>query len=226
MEVIRITRQAPIQIGRCGENKAKTIVFDISEERSLYGDGEVILLHKRCGDAAPYPCKVTVDGDKVNWIVTQADTAIAGEGICELQYHVGETCAKPRIWQTIVAFSIGEGADPPEPQPEWIKEVYEAGEAAQEAAERAEEAANVTANPPKLSPTNTWLVWDNEKREYVDTGVLAGGGYQIDGSTLVIQDGKLVVNTADVMEKDNTQPITSAAVYDVVGNINAILETI
>ena len=39
-------------------------------------------------------------------------------------------------------------------------------------------------------------------------------------------DGKLSVDTADAAEQDNTRPITSAAVYTEIGNIEAILKTI
>ena len=44
--------------------------------------------------------------------------------------------------------------------------------------------------------------------------------------TLIYENGILSVNTADAVEKDNSLPITSAAVYTEVGNINALLETI
>lgn len=44
--------------------------------------------------------------------------------------------------------------------------------------------------------------------------------------TLILEDGILRVNTADVVEEDNTLPVTSAAVQTVVGNIGAILDTI
>lgn len=45
-------------------------------------------------------------------------------------------------------------------------------------------------------------------------------------NTLILEDGILRVNTTDIAEKDNTQPITSAGVDTVVGNIGAILDTI
>lgn len=44
--------------------------------------------------------------------------------------------------------------------------------------------------------------------------------------TLSFTDGVLKVNTAKEIEADNTLPITSAAVYAVVGNISALLDTI
>lgn len=44
--------------------------------------------------------------------------------------------------------------------------------------------------------------------------------------TLIMKDGVLSVNTTDLMEKDNTLPITSAGVFATVGNIEALLKTI
>lgn len=55
----------------------------------------------------------------------------------------------------------------------------------------------------------------------------SGGGitFEID-ETLKLENGILSVNTADEVEKDNSLPVTSAAVYTEVGNINALLATI
>ena len=54
-----------------------------------------------------------------------------------------------------------------------------------------------------------------------------GGGYTIgDGLKLDAETNTLSVDTANAVEKDNTKPVTSAAVYTEVGNINALLATI
>ena len=53
------------------------------------------------------------------------------------------------------------------------------------------------------------------------TAYTIGHGLKLDAET-----NTLSVDTADKMEQDNTLPITSAAVYVEVGNINALLETI
>lgn len=53
-----------------------------------------------------------------------------------------------------------------------------------------------------------------------------GASELITDETLKMENGILKVNTADEVEKDNTLPVTSAAVYTEVGNINALLETI
>ena len=64
----------------------------------------------------------------------------------------------------------------------------------------------------------------NEARS---TGGSGGGGYTIgDGLKLDAATNTLSVDTAEAVEKDNTKPVTSAAVYTEVGNINALLATI
>lgn len=64
----------------------------------------------------------------------------------------------------------------------------------------------------------------NEARS---SGGSVGGGYTIgDGLKLDAATNTLSVDTAEAVEKDNTKPVTSAAVYTEVGNINALLATI
>ena len=64
----------------------------------------------------------------------------------------------------------------------------------------------------------------NEARS---SGGSGGGGYTIgDGPKPDAATNTLSVDTAAAVEKDNTKPVTSAAVYTEVGNINALLATI
>lgn len=61
------------------------------------------------------------------------------------------------------------------------------------------------------------------------SGSGGGGGSTVAweiGNGLKLTDNILSVDTADVMEKDNTLPITSSAVFVEVGNINTLLATI
>lgn len=53
----------------------------------------------------------------------------------------------------------------------------------------------------------------------------SGQEFQVD-ETLTFKDGVLSVNTTDKVEADNSLPITSAAVYVTVGNIEVLLKTI
>lgn len=68
---------------------------------------------------------------------------------------------------------------------------------------------------------------ENNKGELTFNNSPVGGasGYAV-GNGLVVRDGMLSVDAATSVERDNTKPITSAAVYTEVGNINALLATI
>lgn len=63
--------------------------------------------------------------------------------------------------------------------------------------------------------------------DYLTKNPPSGGTvFRPDGETLLLENGVLRVNTADIAEEDNTRPITSAAVATQVGNIEALLKTI
>lgn len=52
------------------------------------------------------------------------------------------------------------------------------------------------------------------------------GGVIVGDDLLVTEDGVISVDKATSAEEDNTRPITAAAVYTEIGNINALLATI
>lgn len=52
------------------------------------------------------------------------------------------------------------------------------------------------------------------------------GGIIVGDDLLVTAEGRLSVDKATTVEADNTRPISAAAVYTEIGNINALLATI
>lgn len=74
---------------------------------------------------------------------------------------------------------------------------------------------NGDISPKRLTGTMDKVVRTNE-----------GGEFYPIGDGLKIVDGKLTVDVVDAVEKDNTRPVTSGAVYTTVGNIDALLQTI
>lgn len=63
--------------------------------------------------------------------------------------------------------------------------------------------------------------------DYLEDHPIGGGvDFETDETLTLSPDGILSVNTAESVEQDNTLPVTSAAVFAEVGNINALLETI
>lgn len=77
----------------------------------------------------------------------------------------------------------------------------------------------------KFNETNTRLATSFSNLQMI--GIPGGGGVDFTtDETLTLKNGVLSVNRATDVEEDNTLPITSAAVYETVGNINALLESI
>lgn len=65
--------------------------------------------------------------------------------------------------------------------------------------------------------------------EKLQAKIISGGGstnLKAGENINITDDGVISVLTAPNVEKDNTKPITSAAVYTEVGNINVLLQTI
>ena len=64
-------------------------------------------------------------------------------------------------------------------------------------------------------------------KELEESGGGGGGGTSFTtDETLILENGVLRVNTAQDVEQDNTLPITSAAVYTEIGNIDSLLKSI
>ena len=86
-----------------------------------------------------------------------------------------------------------------------------------------------SAHPPIPGENGYWQIWDVEAEAYKPSDIplpSTGGGYRVDPVTLKLENGMLSVNTANTAEQDNTQPITSAAVYTQLGNIEVLLSAI
>lgn len=163
-----------IILGRQGENLVTDIIFDFSAWLEEFGEGTISLIHQRAHDAAPYPVLLDVIGTRALWHVRNSDTRDFGLGFCELQYIVGDQLAKSRTYDTQTARALGTASEtPPEPWEGWVEAVLAAADRAEAAADRAEQAV---VHAPYIRDTDKhWMVWDVERGEYVDTGVVAEG---------------------------------------------------
>ena len=89
----------------------------------------------------------------------------------------------------------------------------------------------INNNPPKPGVNGYWLIYNPEAGEYEESDIpLPEGGsgfpYKLGNGLKVTGGDTLEVDTATDVEQDNTLPITSAAVYTTVGNIEILLGTI
>lgn len=88
----------------------------------------------------------------------------------------------------------------------------------------------INNNPPKPGENGFWMIYNPDTGTYEESGIPlpegSGIGYKIGNGLKVTGGDTLEVDTAGDVEKDNTLPITSAAVYTTVGNIEILLGTI
>lgn len=208
MITVRADPTRAIKLGRQGENLAVQVLFDLSNFAKNYPDGTATLLVQRRRDTEAYPVTLQIDGATACWPVSNIDTDQHGLGNCELQWRVGETLAKSVLYVTWVDTALEAGESPPDtPSKAWFDSIQS----------QIGNLADLTTSARRN------LV------EAINEAARSGGGggmpYEL-GTTLKVVDGVLDVNTSDAPEQDNTQPITSAAVYSTVGNIEALLSTI
>lgn len=157
-----------IKLGRRGENQARKVIFDVLKKwREGYGDGVASLIVQRNGDAEPYPVTVTEEDGMLVWLVSNVDTAVAGEGAAELRYTVGDTVVKSQIYKTRVRETLEDsGETPPPAYQSWVDEVLQAAADAETA---------VGKMPYVDEETGNWFKWDAKANTFTDTGVSATG---------------------------------------------------
>lgn len=147
-----------IFLGRCGENKATCVVFDISDWQRVFGDGTAQMIHQRNGDKQPYPCVLEQDGDTVVWCITNSDVAVAGRGRVELQFYMDDTLVKSETFTTVTERALSPASEtPPDPFESWMDTMLGVASDAQESAAVAVESAATavsSANAAAKSESN------------------------------------------------------------------------
>jgi len=132
-----------IDLGRQGENLARTVEIDVSSMLEQWPEAEIVVLVRRRYDTAPYIATTEVRESVLYWPVTAADTAHAGIGKVEIRAMCGEVLAKSMMGSVSVAASLtGDEREPPDAAQGWVAEVLEAGRMAAEGAATVQEAAN------------------------------------------------------------------------------------
>ena len=240
MEVKASKIGTEVMIGYSPENKARQIRIDLAKWLSVWPKARPVLLVVRPDENEAYPAKTEMDGQTMVWTVRNYDTEIPGTGEAWVVFRGEEDEMLGVTPHTSVLIKRGppniDGDTPPEGAIPWVSDVLDAADRAEDAAERAEEIAEALAGGGGDIDSGLFLPAvtekDNGKVMTVVDGKWAASdppesGVQFEtDDTLTLKGGVLRVNTADKVEEDNTLPVTSAAVYTEVGNINALLATI
>ena len=216
--IVNATSSKRVTLGRLGENKTRTIRFDIREMKEEFPGAEFMVLNRRPTESAAYPVSssyVTVNGHHLDWTVQSGDLLYQGMGECEIVASVDDKIAKTQIYLTEVLKALDGAGNPPAPWKSWVDDV-------EDAADRAEAAAAVAVHAPEIVE-GVWYVWDAEQGEYVTTGVTAEGqdgqpgqdGYS--PAATVSKSGSTA--TISITDKNGT---TTASVSD--GDPSAIID--
>ena len=117
-----------IDLGRQGENLARTVEIDVSSMLAQWPDAVITLLVKRKHDAEPYIADTTVKDGVLFWPITTVETADAGDGKLEIRATCGEVIAKSATGTFRVTASLtGSGTEPPASEQGWVDKVIAAG---------------------------------------------------------------------------------------------------
>jgi hypothetical protein len=132
-----------IDLGRQGENLARTVEIDVSSMLAQWPDAVITLLVKRKHDAEPYIADTTVKDGVLFWPITTVETADAGDGKLEIRATCGEVIAKSATGTFRVTASLtGSGTEPPASEQGWVDKVIAAGAGVEQSASQASKAAD------------------------------------------------------------------------------------
>ena len=132
-----------IDLGRQGENLARTVEIDVSSMLAQWPDAAITLLVKRKHDAEPYIADTTVKDGVLFWPITTVETADAGDGKLEIRATCGEVIAKSATGTFRVTASLtGSGTEPPASEQGWVDKVIAAGAGVEQSASQASKAAD------------------------------------------------------------------------------------
>lgn len=126
-------RPGTIEIGVQGENEAEGVAFDVTPWVNEYGLGTAYIYNQRKTDAAPYFKELPITSSDgvytATWVYDDADTAVAGEGTCQLIYVKGDVVKKTAKYVTATGKSLGEASgdipDPYEDLLEAARQIYQ-----------------------------------------------------------------------------------------------------
>ena len=167
---------------------------------------------------------VTVENGVYSFVLGGQLTTAEGLSKCAIEIVKGEFALHSAKFEVDVAAQIApDGEIVSDDDMETLNNYISRAEPA---AERAETAA---IKQPIVGDNGNWEIWNPDTETYEDSGFPAtgsgGGGYKI-GDGLKLENGVLSVDTAAEVQQDNTKPVTSAAVYTQLGNVEALLASI
>ena len=176
-----------VELGVQGENEADGIAFDITPWVKEYGLGTAYIYNQRKTDRAPYfkelPITQSDDVYTATWIFDDADTAKAGEGVCQLVYVKNDVIKKTPKYATVTERSIGEATGKvPDPYEDMLIEANRIYQNCQNQAAVSTAEANEAAQHERNAVTAKTNA-QSAAEDAAESAVHAGNVFQIIGDT-------------------------------------------
>lgn len=115
------------------------------------------------------------NGNTCSVILTSGMLPFNGKYTMQLRGINGDKVYHSDIFEAWVKYSIEPGSTYNPVPSEFYQVEARLDDKVNEAKKYAENAGTASTRMPKISPDNTWLIWDVETGDYVDTGVKASG---------------------------------------------------
>ena len=193
-----------IPIGYKGENKARCLVFDLTECVEQFGAGNFEISFIRQGDAQPY---LVTDTDQLDnnaiWEINSTDTAVEGYGLVQLMYFVDGVVCKTAQYRTVTFDSNESAGDVPDPYTNLLDQIAAyAAQAQAGAVSAASSAASAKDYADHIADPVAGLVTD-----WLEENITQETGYVLDDSLTVedaAADAKAVGDALKVTQENLT----------------------
>lgn len=134
-----------------------------------------------CGDDHYNIIDLARDGNICSAMLTMDMLPYSGKYTMQLRGISGDKVYHSDIFEAWVKYSIEPGSTYDPVPSEFYQIEAKLDDKVNEAKQYAENAENASTHMPKISPNNTWLIWDASTGDYVDTGIEIPGASGKDG---------------------------------------------
>lgn len=148
-----------IKIGYVGENEDMHVLIDCKEVFKEYPNA-VATMAIVPPEGEGYPKTVTRDGDVVEWLVTNSDVTVEGDGEFQLTFTEGEVIKKSTNGRFRVIRSISGSGEAPSGIQDWLTDANEKLAEVEQATQDAEAAAS---HQPYIGIDGYWYTWNGEE---------------------------------------------------------------
>ncbi len=161
-ELFEIGKLVRLDLGYQGENRARVIAIDMTAWLEEFPGAAVGLMLRRPDEDVFYPAALEMEDGIIEFEVTRADVAIAGEGEAQIILtNEDDVELRSRVVKTKISASLsGTEVEAPPPETTFVTQVINAAAQAEAAVEKM----------PSIGENGNWYGWDASAGAYVDTG--------------------------------------------------------